>query len=331
MKTYLIVGGAGYVGSHLNKALARTGARTAVYDNLIYGHREAVKWGQFILGDLADAGQLRLTFEKYRPEAVLHFAAFAYVGESVIDPEKYYRNNVAATLNLLSVMREFDCRKFIFSSTCATYGEPSSIPIIENHRQNPINPYGRTKLTVEMMLEDYAAAYDFRYVALRYFNAAGADPDGEIGEDHDPETHLIPLVLDAAAGRRPSVKIFGTDYDTPDGTCIRDYIHVTDLAEAHILALNYLNQDGTSACLNLGNGRGYSVREIIDCAKTVTGRSIKVEETGRRPGDPPVLVGSAEKAMKVLGWKPRLWELQTIISTAWNWHQIRFGSAARDE
>ena len=323
-KTVFIAGGAGYIGSHLNKAAHQQGYNTVVYDNLIYGHKEAVQWGDFVPGDLEDVAQLRLAFQHFRPDAVMHFAAYAYVGESVRAPEKYYRNNVAATLNLLRVMREAGCGRFIFSSTCATYGVPLQIPISEDHLQSPINPYGQSKLMVENILADYAAAYDFRYASLRYFNAAGADPQAQIGEDHNPETHLIPLVLDAAAGRRESVSVFGTDYDTPDGTCVRDYIHVGDLADAHLLALEHLFDGGQGGCFNLGNGQGYSVKEVIDCARAVTGRDISVRYAPRRAGDPPALVGSAEKATGVLCWRPRLARLEDIISTAWVWHKKRF-------
>ncbi|MDR1777324.1 MAG: UDP-glucose 4-epimerase GalE [Desulfovibrio sp.] len=320
-KTILVVGGAGYIGSHVSLAAHERGYDVVVYDNLVYGHRSAVQWGEFVLGDMADADQLRLVFRHYRPQAVMHFAAYAYVGESVSDPEKYYLNNVAATLNLLRVMREAGCRHIIFSSTCATYGVPLGNPINEDHPQSPVNPYGRSKLMVETVLADYAAAYDLRYVNLRYFNAAGADPRGRIGEDHNPETHLIPLVLDAAAGRRPGVSIFGTDYDTPDGTCVRDYIHVNDLAQAHLLALEYLLDGGRSAGFNLGNGRGYSVREVIACAAAVTGRKIAVSEAPRRAGDPPALVGGTALAEKTLGWRPALPRLEDIVGTAWNWHK----------
>lgn len=317
----LIVGGAGYIGSHTNKLMTKQGYETVIYDNLIYGHREAVKWGEFILGDLNDIEQLRLVFSKYKIDAVMHFAAFAYVGESVEDPEKYYINNVSNTLNVLKVMKEFGCKYFIFSSTCATYGNPEYLPIDENHPQNPINPYGQSKLMAEKILEDYTKAYDIHYVSLRYFNAAGCDMDTEIGEDHNPETHLIPLILDAALGKREDIKVFGADYDTRDGSAIRDYIHVTDLAEAHILALRYLQNGGASDKFNLGNGDGYSVKEVIDVAKKVTGSDFKVTYTDRRPGDPAALVGSAQKAIKVLGWKPQYANLKTIIESAWKWHQ----------
>ena len=303
-KYILIVGGAGYIGSHINKELNKRGYKTIVFDNLIYGHKEFIRWGEFIPGDLKDTTQLELVFSKYNILAVMHFAAYAYVGESVTDPDKYYVNNVMNTLNLLNAMKKYNVSNFIFSSSCATYGMPETIPIPENHPQNPINPYGQTKLMVESILNDYSHAYNMKYASLRYFNAAGADPDTEIGEWHDPETHLIPLVLDAAIGRREHISIFGTDYDTPDGTCVRDYIHVTDLADAHILALENLIEGGESQLFNLGNGNGYSVLEVIESARKVTGIDIKTVNADRREGDPPKLIGSAEKAKKILGWKP---------------------------
>ncbi len=317
----LITGGAGYIGSHVNKELNKRGYDTVILDNLIYGHKVLVKWGEFVLGDLKNIDQIRLIFEKYNIKAVMHFAAFAYVGESVENPQKYYLNNVKNTLNLLQVMLEYDVEYFIFSSTCATYGIPQEIPIPEHHPQNPINPYGKSKLMIEKVLEDYSKAYGLKYVSLRYFNAAGADPDCEIGEWHEPETHLIPIVLDVAIGKNEAVKIFGTDYPTPDGTCIRDFIHVTDLADAHILAREYLFKGGKSQVFNLGNGNGFSVKEVIQTAKEVTKRKIKFVNWERRPGDPPVLVGSSEKAKAILGWKPKYWELSIIIETAWEWHK----------
>ena len=259
----LIVGGAGYIGSHVNKLLHRKGYETIIFDNLINGHREFVKWGEFILGDLADKEQIRLCFEKYPIKAVMHFSAFAHVGESVAEPARYYHNNVVNTLHLLDVMLECNVKYFIFSSTCATYGNPTEIPITEGHSQNPINPYGKSKLMLEEMLKDYGRAYDLNYIILRYFNAAGADPDSELGEWQEHESRLIPVALDVAMGRRDALEIFGTDYDTPDGTCIRDYIHVTDIAEAHILSLEYLLNDGKSEIFNLGNGSGFSVKEVI--------------------------------------------------------------------
>jgi len=317
----LIVGGAGYIGSHLNKEISKQGYETVVFDNLSYGHEKFVKWGNFELGDLGNIKDIRSIFRKYPIDAVMHFAAFTYVGESVEDPQKYYINNVKNTLNLLQVMLEENVKQFVFSSTCATYGNPVEIPITENHPQNPINPYGRGKLIVEQVLKDYSHAYGLKYASLRYFNAAGADPDCEVGELHDPETHLIPLILDVAAGKRDDIKIFGTDYDTPDGTCIRDYIHVTDLADAHILALKYLQDGGESDVFNLGNGNGFSVKEVIETARKITGKNIRAVEDERRPGDPPILVGSSDKAKKVLKWKPKYDDLYKIIETAWNWHK----------
>jgi len=317
----LITGGAGYVGSHANKLLAQNGYKTVVFDNLVYGHREFVKWGNFFFGDLADRETIQRCFETYPIKAVMHFGGYAYVGESVVDPSRYYRNNVTNTLNLLDVMRTFHIRHFIFSSSCTTYGIPEHIPLTEDHPQHPINPYGRTKLMVEEILKDYEQAYGIKHINLRYFNASGADPNAEIGECHDPETHLIPLVLDAAMGYREDIKIFGTDYETPDGTCIRDYIHVTDLAEAHLLSLHHLMKGGSSDSFNLGNGNGFSIREVIEMAKKVTGKTIKSIDWGRRAGDPTILIGSFEKAKTALGWRPRYADLATIIETAWLWHQ----------
>ena len=317
----LVCGGAGYIGSHVNKMLHRMGYETVVFDNLVYGHREAVKWGEFVKGDLKNPDEIEAVFEQYPIDAVMHFAAYAYVGESVVDPEKYYFNNVTCTLNLLHAMRVHGCDKIIFSSTCATYGEPDKVPITEDMPQRPINPYGATKLMVERIFKDYSAAYGLKAVALRYFNAAGADPEGEIGEDHNPETHLIPLVLDAAAGKRPDVKAFGTDYPTRDGSCIRDYIHVEDLASAHVLALKYLQNGGETDFFNLGNERGTSVLEVIEAVKKVTGREFTVTLAGRRPGDPAVLVGASEKAKRALGWRPEYAEIETIVEHAWRWHR----------
>jgi len=317
----LIVGGAGYIGSHVNKLLTKKGYETVIFDNLSRGHREFVKWGEFFEGDLLDIGRLRSCFESYRIEAVMHFSAFALVEESVLYPEKYYQNNVIGTLNLLQVMREFGVKHFIFSSTCATYGLPEKIPISEDHPQDPINPYGRTKLMIEKTLEDYDRAYDLKHINLRYFNAAGADPDGEIGELHHPETHLIPLVIYAAKGLNEEIKIFGTDYPTKDGTCIRDYIHVMDLADAHIKALQYLMDKNESDSFNLGNGNGHSVREVIEAVRKVSKKDFKVVEAGRREGDPPVLISSSEKAIETLKWKPQYEDLDMIIETAWRWHK----------
>jgi len=319
----LIVGGAGYIGSHANKLLTQKGFETVVYDNLSRGHRDFLKWGDFFEGDLLNIQQIRSCFDKYRVEAVMHFSAFCLVEESVQQPEKYYLNNVMGTLNLLQIMREFGVKHFIFSSTCATYGFPEKIPISEDHPQLPINPYGQTKLIIEQVLKDYDRAYGLKHINLRYFNAAGADPDGEIGERHHPETHLIPLVISAAMGLKPEIKIFGTDYPTRDGTCIRDYIHVMDLADAHIRALEYLMNHNQSDSFNLGNGTGHSVREVIETVRKLGERDFKVVETGRREGDPPVLISSSRKAREILKWKPRYEDLETIIETAWNWHNKR--------
>ncbi len=321
MGKILVCGGAGYIGSHINKMLNQQGYETIVFDNLVYGHKEAVKWGELIIGDLADTKALDDLFKRYKFDAVFHFAAYAYVGESVYDPEKYYYNNVVNTLNLLHVMKEHGVNKIVFSSTCATYGEPDKVPITEDMPQNPINPYGATKLMVERIFKDYNHAYGLQFVVLRYFNAAGADPDGEIGESHDPETHIIPLVLDAASGVREDVKVFGTDYDTPDGSCIRDYIHVTDLASAHLLALKHLESGGESDFFNLGNEKGTSVLEVVESVRRVTGKEFKVILTERRPGDPAKLVGASSKAREILGWKPEFEDIDTIVAHAWNWHE----------
>ena len=320
----LVTGGAGYIGAHACKALSRAGYTPITYDNLVYGHRSAVKWGPMEEGDISDRRRLEEVIRKYTPTAVMHFAAYAYVGESVENPEKYYQNNVAGTLSLLQAMRRCNIDKIIFSSTCATYGMPEQIPIPEDHPQHPINPYGRSKLMIEWILEDFSEAYDMRYVSLRYFNAAGADPDAEIGEDHDPETHLIPLILDVALGRRDHLDIYGTDYNTPDGTCIRDYIHVTDLADAHLLALRYLLDGGQSDLFNLGNGDGFSVREVIATAVKITGCKIPCVESDRRPGDPPVLIGSSDKIQKDLRWRPVFNSLDSIVETAWRWHKKHY-------
>ncbi len=319
----LVCGGAGYVGSHVNKELHGAGYETIVFDNLVYGHREAVKWGTLVEGDLANLHDIEKIFQKYQIDAVFHFAAFAYVGESVVEPEKYYENNVVNTLNLLKVMKRYGCDKIIFSSTCATYGEPECVPITEDMPQNPINPYGASKLMVERILKDYHKAYGLNYIVLRYFNAAGADPDGEIGESHDPETHLIPLVLDAAGGSSPYIKVFGEDYDTEDGSCIRDYIHVKDLAVAHLLALYHLENGKESGCFNLGNEKGTSVFEVIESAKKITGHKIAVVPEGRRTGDPAKLVGSSERARNSLGWQPVYADIDEIVKHAWYWHEHR--------
>ncbi len=320
MEKILVCGGAGYIGSHVNKMLNQQGYETVVFDNLVYGHKEAVKWGELVVGDLADQHALKGLFDKYEFDAVFHFAAYAYVGESVDDPEKYYYNNVANTLNLLHAMKEHGVNRIIFSSTCATYGESKLVPITEDMPQNPINPYGASKLMVERIFKDYSKAYGLRFVVLRYFNAAGADPDGEIGESHNPETHIIPLILDAASGARPNVKIFGTDYDTQDGSCVRDYIHVSDLASAHLLALKYLERGGKSDFFNLGNEKGTSVLEVVESVRRVTGKEFITIYTERRPGDPAKLVGSSRKAREILGWKPEFDDIDTIVSHAWKWH-----------
>jgi UDP-arabinose 4-epimerase len=319
-KRILVTGGAGYIGSHACKALAQEGYTPVVFDNLVYGHPWAVKWGPLEVGDITDRKKLDAVISQYKPSAVIHFAAYAYVGESVRDPAKYYRNNVAGTLTLLEAAREHGVERLIFSSTCATYGVPKSLPIKENHPQIPINPYGASKLMVERILADFDLAHNFRSISLRYFNAAGADPECEIGEAHRPETHLIPLVLDAAAGLRPNIQIFGDDYETPDGTCIRDYIHVTDLAKAHVLALRALEQGADTTSYNLGNGKGYSVKELISTAIEVTGKPIPIQISPRRNGDPARLVGDAARAMSVLGWVPQYSQMNVILETAWRWH-----------
>jgi len=319
-KCVLVTGGAGYIGSHACKALAQAGYQPVTYDNLVYGHPWAVRWGPLEQGDIADRSLLDTVIARYQPVAVMHFAAYAYVGESVSDPGKYYRNNVAGTLTLLEAVRDHGIGQFIFSSTCATYGTPQQVPIGEHHPQNPINPYGASKLMIERMLQDFEAAHGLRYTALRYFNAAGADPDGELGEEHAPETHLIPLAILAALGRGPTLGIFGTDYPTADGTAIRDYIHVTDLADAHVKALNHLQQGGASAAFNLGTGRGYSVKEVVDTVAAVSGKPVPVRETARRSGDPAILVADAQYGMEILQWQPNHSELAHIVDTAWRWH-----------
>lgn len=324
--TILVTGGAGYIGSHAVLALSRSGYSVVVLDNLVYGHKElitSIPQVELIIGDTNDRPLLDDLFSSHKITAVMHFSAYAYVGESVTAPAKYYRNNVVGTLSLLEAMTAAGIDKFVFSSTCATYGNPQEIPITEDHPQNPINPYGATKLMVERILKDFEVAYGLNSVCFRYFNAAGADPEGQLGEDHNPETHVIPLTLFAALGKLPAISIFGTDYDTPDGTCVRDYIHVSDLASAHILGLEYLLAGGKSDRFNLGNGNGFSVRQVIDTARQVTGKEIKVIEGDRRPGDPAFLVGSAAKAKKVLNWNPQFADLSKIITDAWQWHQQR--------
>jgi UDP-glucose-4-epimerase GalE len=320
-KVVLVTGGAGYIGSHACKALARAGYRPVAYDNLSRGHREVVRWGPLVAGDIADSARLAAALDEHRASAVMHFAAYAYVGESVAEPALYYRNNLAGTLSLLDAMRRARVDRIVFSSTCATYGNPTKVPMGEATPQLPVNPYGETKLAIERALHWYGQAYDLRSVSLRYFNAAGDDPDGEIGELHDPETHLIPLILEAALGRRSHIEIYGTDYPTPDGTAIRDYIHVQDLAEAHVLALGHLETGGDSAALNLGTGQGHSVREVIRVAEAVSRRTIPYREVARRPGDPPALVADPGLAAELLGWRARMSDLETIVRTALGWHQ----------
>jgi UDP-glucose 4-epimerase len=325
-KTILVTGGAGYIGSHAVLALKEKGYDVVILDNLVYGHRDVVENNlkvELIVGETTDRALLDQIFNTRNIAAVMHFAAYAYVGESVENPAKYYQNNVVGTLTLLEAMQQAGINQFVFSSTCATYGVPETVPIPETHPQNPINPYGESKLMVERILKDFDTAYGLKSVSFRYFNAAGADPQGRTGEDHNPETHLIPLILLTALGKRNAIKIFGTDYPTRDGTCIRDYIHVTDLAQAHVLGLEYLLNGGESEVFNLGNGNGFTVREMIATAKEVTQTDFMVEETDRRPGDPAMLVGSSEKARQVLGWQPEYANLSQIIDHAWQWHQKR--------
>ena len=318
MKT-LITGGAGYIGSHVVKQLGEKGYDILTVDNLSTGHKEAVLYGKLEILDLSDKEKLKEVIKNFSPDAVMHFAASIEVAESVKNPLKYYRNNTANTLNLLEVLKELGIDKFIFSSTAAVYGEPENVPIKETESLNPINPYGKSKAFVENILKDMSNAYGFRYVSLRYFNVAGADPEGRIGESHNPETHLIPLILKTAKGERENIKIFGTDYPTPDGTAIRDYIHVEDLANAHIVALEYLLNGGESDVFNCGYGHGYSVREVVEAAKKVTGIDFPVEETDRRPGDPAILVADNSKLLKKLNWKPKYDDIEYIIKTAWDW------------
>lgn len=315
----LVVGGAGYIGSHMVKLLGQQGVNVFTLDNLSAGHRDAVLCGEFIEGDLGDAALLDELFARVKFDAVMHFASWIQVGESVREPAKYYHNNVANTLVLLDAMRRAGIQRFVFSSTAATFGEPQYTPIDERHPQSPINPYGRTKLMVEQVLADYEHAYGLKSVVFRYFNAAGADPEGELGERHEPETHLVPLVIQAASGRRPNISVFGRDYDTPDGTCIRDYVHVNDLCDAHWLAVKHLVQGGPSQSFNLGNGNGFSVQEVIDAVAAVTGRTITVVDGPRRAGDPARLVADSRAAREVLGWAPRYADLKVIIEHVWNW------------
>jgi UDP-arabinose 4-epimerase len=320
----LVVGGAGYIGSHTCEALARAGFTPVTYDSLDGGREAAVRWGPFERGDLGDRDRLDEVFDRFRPAAVVHFAGYISVGESVVDPGRYYRNNLSATLTLLEAMRDHGVAPMVFSSSAATYGVPREGSIDEDHPQDPINPYGFSKLVVERILGDFAAAHGFRGASMRYFNAAGADPEGRIGETHEPETHLIPLALAAAAGDRPELSLYGDDYDTPDGTCIRDYVHVCDLAEAHVLALRVLLAEGASPgarSFNLGSESGFSVREVIEVVERVTGRSVPVAVGPRREGDSPRLVCDSSRARRELGWKPRLSTIEAIVETAWNWYQ----------
>jgi UDP-arabinose 4-epimerase len=320
-QSVLVTGGAGYIGSHACKALAEAGYTPVTYDNLSRGHRHAVRWGPLVEGEVGDRAAVVAALKAHEAAAVMHFAAFAYVGESGTDPALYYRNNVNGTLTLLDAMREADVGRIVFSSTCATYGMPDSVPIRETMPQRPVNPYGETKLAIERALYWYGEAYGLRSVALRYFNAAGCDRDGEIGEEHDPETHLIPLTLRAALGSGPPIAIFGNDYPTPDGTAIRDYIHVEDLASAHVRALDYLARGGASTAVNLATGRGYSVREIVAAVAKAAGRAVPQREAPRRPGDPPTLVADPGLARSLLGWRAECSDLETIIRTALAWEK----------
>lgn len=315
----LVTGGAGYIGSHAVRALRAKGHQPVVFDNLSRGHREAALDSPLVVGDLLSFDAISSALRSHGAEAVLHFAALTYVGESVGHPDVYYRNNVAGTLNLLEAMRKSNVTKLIFSSTAAVYGDPVRVPIDEDHPLRPVNPYGRSKLAVEWMLRDFQSAFGLKFAALRYFNAAGSSLDGRIGEDHEPETHLIPRVLMAITGEIPQVTILGTDWDTPDGTCVRDYIHVEDLAEAHVLALEHLERGGASSSWNLGTGKGHSVREVIRSAEKVSGRKVPVIEGARREGDPAILVAAAERVRRDLGWKPHHADIDTIVASAWRW------------
>lgn len=317
----LVVGGAGYIGSHMVKMLHAAGHEVMTYDNLSAGYRDAVIAGDFVQGDLADLAGLNAVFESFYPESVMHFASSIQVGESVLHPGQYYRNNFSNTLNLLDVMMRHSVRRLIFSSTAAVFGEPDYIPIDERHPRRPMNPYGCSKWMVEQALEDYRQAYGLEYVGLRYFNAAGADPDCELGERHEPETHLIPLILQSASGRRSGIRVFGRDYETPDGTCIRDYIHIVDLCSAHLRALHYLTAGNKSGCFNLGNGAGFSVQQVIDTVESVTGIKIKVSDAPRREGDPAILVADATLARVELEWRPVFTDLETIVVHAWAWER----------
>lgn len=325
MTRILVTGGAGYIGSHCCKALAEAGFEPVVFDNLSTGHRETVRWGPLVEGDVRDAAALRAAMAGARAEAIMHFAALALVGESTAHPERYYEVNVVGTLNLLNAMRDLELKSIVFSSTCAVYGEPERVPITEDLPKQPVSPYGATKHVCERMMDDFDSAHAVRSVRLRYFNAAGADPAAEIGEWHEPETHLIPLVLDAALGRRREIAIFGSDYPTPDGTAVRDYIHVVDLAQAHLAALRHLLAGGASQAFNLGTGRGASVREVIRAVEAVTGRRVPIVEAPRRAGDPPALVADPRRAEEILSWRARA-DLAEMVKDAWNWHR-RLGNS----
>lgn len=316
----LVCGGAGYIGSHMVAALLEKGEEVVILDNFQKGHRAAILGGKLYEGDLRDRAVLDKVFSENNIDSVIDFAADSLVGESVTEPLKYFENNVGGTLSLLRAMKDYGVKNIVFSSTAATYGEPESIPILEEDKTFPTNPYGESKLTVEKILKWCDNAYGIKYTALRYFNAAGAHESGKIGEDHSPETHLIPLILEAALGKREKIMIFGEDYNTEDGTCIRDYIHVMDLAQAHLLAVDRLRKGGESRIFNLGNGKGFSVKQVIEVARKVTGREIKAEVASRRAGDPAVLIASSQKAVEELGWKPKFNSLDTIMETAWNWH-----------
>ena len=327
----LVTGGAGYIGSHAAKALAAAGFCPVVLDDLSRGHVDAVKWGPFVSADIGDSTLVRRIIEKYEINAVLHFAASAYVGESMSSPRTYFLNNVRNTLNFLEAVADSGVNQIVFSSTCATYGIPEALPVGEEHPQRPVSPYGESKLFVERVLHWYAQAYGLRWMILRYFNAAGADPEGEVGEQHDPETHLLPRAIQAALGRLPEIEIFGNDYDTPDGTTVRDYVHVSDLADAHVLALQHLQCGGPNCVLNLGTGRGHSVLEVIEAIEKLSGRKVPVRIRARREGDPPVLVARSSRAVELLDWSPRQSSLETIVRTALRWQESLMLSEAPSE
>jgi UDP-arabinose 4-epimerase len=329
-RNILVTGGAGYIGSHTCKALAMSGYRPIAYDNLSRGSRRCVKWGPLVVGDVINKHELRQTIDRYKIEAVMHFAALAYVGESVTNPAAYFRNNAASSISLLEVMAETGLENLVFSSTCAVYGTPAELPLCESTPPNPINPYGESKLQTERMLPWFENAHNLKWVALRYFNAAGADPDGEIGENHDPETHLVPLAIQAALGAGPQLRIFGTDYPTQDGTAVRDYIHVADLADAHVRALGHLQHGGESMVFNLGAGIGYSVRQIVDETRRVSRKKVPTVETERRSGDPSSLIADATRAHRLLGWQPRLSDLTTIVHTAHDWERTKYLALAAE-